>query len=647
MSTETGRTNMGVRIPLDRLRDNRANESTVDGTTRRLERLERLATRRILAAVVLVALVGGTLMRITMLGDRPMHHDESIHATLSYQWWDAPDKSTYRYDPTYHGPFLYTVLHWIYPLFGVGVPQARLFPLFFGLLLMLSPLLLRRYLGRAGAWTAVGILAVSPIMTYYSRFLAHDMPAAFFAMCALTAFLTFRTAHTAGDIDRERRYLVLAAIATGLAFSVKATTFLYLFVFATFALFTWAADKFPTPPLVETLQNDVDARKRWMKLAFLTAGVFSFSYGLFQTSLFHSGFEGAFVEGLFTRVFTYWWGQHAIERVQGPVTYHARSMLLHELPVTLTVVGVLCTRLFRSRYGRIALGALGVIFLATVPWSWKISETIPALDGLLGILKMKTSGDIFLYVAAFVFGILGAYQYYAEKRKFLALLTYWTFATLAIYSYVGEKVPWLSVHVALPACLLAAVYVVQGWRRFVANRELPRFEWRQKAAIGMLAFFALWQFRIAYITTYVTAGTPNDLFSQVHNTKDVRFIVDWIERVSYETGDRPEGISFAVVGTPVWAFYFHFIERGFKRFVLDTKSLDGTQRFVVLDEAAKKEKGEWLEQKGYKMSKFVHSGWWVPEHGKMSWESWLSYATSHRAPTSTGNTTMFVYYKLP
>ena len=156
---------------------------------------------------------------------------------------------------------------------------------------------------------------------------------------------------------------------------------------------------------------------------------------------------------------------------------------------------------------------------------------------------------------------------------------------------------------------------------------------------------ALWQFRIAYLTTFVTAGTPNDLLSQVHNTKDVKFVVDWIERVSYETGERPEGIPFAVVGTPVWAFYFHFIERGFKRFVLDTNGLDGTQRFVVLDENAKKEKGEWLEQNGYKMAKFVHSGWWVPEHGKMTWAGWLSYAITHRPPTPVGTTSMWVYYK--
>lgn len=635
---------MGVRIPLDR---SRVNEPTVDGTTKRLERLERLATRRMLAVAMMVALAGGVILRVALLGDRPMHHDESIHATLSYQWWDTPEKSTYRYDPTYHGPFLYTVLHWMYPLLGVGVAQVRMFPLIFGLLLMLSPLLLRRYLGRAGAWTAVGLLAISPIMTYYSRFLAHDMPAAFFAMGTLAALLAFRTAHQAKDAILERRYLLLAALSTGLAFSVKATTFLYLFVFATFMLFAWAVDRFPRPALVDELKGDAETRSRWLKVGVLALGVFCFSYGLFQTSLFHSGFEGAFVEGLFTKVFSYWWNQHAIERVQGPVTYHARSMLLHELPVTLAIVGVLCTRLFRQRYGRVALGGLGVLFLATVPFSWKIAETTPALVSLLGILKMKGSADIFLYGVAFVFGILGAYQYYVDGRKFMAFLTYWTFATLSIYSYVGEKVPWLTVHVALPACLMAAVYAVQGWRRFVANRELPQFQWRRAAAIGLLAITVLWQFRIGYITTYITAGTPNDLLSQVHNTKDVKFVVDWIERVSYETGDRPEGISFAVVGTPVWAFYFHFIERGFKRFVLDTKSLDGTQRFVVLDENAKKEKGEWLEQSGYRVAKFVHSGWWVPEHGNMTWGSWLSYAISHRPPTTTGTTSMWVYYKNP
>jgi predicted membrane-bound mannosyltransferase len=45
------------------------------------------------------------------------------------------------------------------------------------------------------------------------------------------------------------------------------------------------------------------------------------------------------------------------------------------------------------------------------------------------------------------------------------LLTWWALATFALYSWAGEKMPWLTVHVALPIVLLGAWALarVLGW----------------------------------------------------------------------------------------------------------------------------------------------------------------------------------------
>ncbi|HMO57661.1 MAG TPA: TIGR03663 family protein [Roseiflexaceae bacterium] len=45
------------------------------------------------------------------------------------------------------------------------------------------------------------------------------------------------------------------------------------------------------------------------------------------------------------------------------------------------------------------------------------------------------------------------------------LLAYWSIATMGLYSWAGEKMPWLTIHVALPMVLLAAWAVarVVGW----------------------------------------------------------------------------------------------------------------------------------------------------------------------------------------
>ena len=57
-----------------------------------------------------VCVIGGgytglsAALHLVGLGERSFHHDEAIHAKLSY---DLAFAKSYRYDPTYHGPLLY------------------------------------------------------------------------------------------------------------------------------------------------------------------------------------------------------------------------------------------------------------------------------------------------------------------------------------------------------------------------------------------------------------------------------------------------------------------------------------------------------------------------------------------------------------
>ncbi len=591
--------------------------------------------RRIARYAAISVIVLGVTMRILYLDARPLHHDEAIHATLSFQAWENPEKSTYRYDPTYHGPFLYTVLSHIFPTFGVGIAQARLFPLFFGLLDTFTPLLLIPWIGNLGAWIAVLLLSVAPLFTYYSRFLAHDMPSIFFMVTSVACFLRYRQ-------HRDPRWLYGAAALMGVLFSVKAVGFLYCFMFLTFGMLYWVFDREHDSPAA-SVKAFVGDTKPW----FTALACFCVAYGFFQTSLFK--FPDAFVEGLFTKVFSYWWGQHSIERVKGPVSFHLRSLALHDLPVLLSVLAGLSAVFMKHRFGKAILAVTAALFLAMVPWSWNAANALSFLGPVVTFFKIQTSGDLFTYLLCALFGLGGAWA--ASRwtdgpidRKVLSFLVYWCFASLAIYSYVGEKVPWLATHVSFPFTILASVFLAY-WAKEAWPRLSTAASWK-RAAVGITAGLALlYQARIAYLVTFLKAGEPTDLLSQVHNTKDVNFVMDWMKRISFETGDRTEGISLAIVGQPVWAFYFHLIDGGYKKFVLDAKSIDGTQRFAIVDEKTKAEIDDKMQAWGYRLTKLNHSGWWVPEHGTVTWADWFAYAWSRRPATPTGITPMFVYFK--
>jgi uncharacterized protein (TIGR03663 family) len=60
------------------------------------------------------------------------------------------------------------------------------------------------------------------------------------------------------------------------------------------------------------------------------------------------------------------------------------------------------------------------------------------------------------------FGTLGIVYFLRKKEKntaFFLFLSYWAIASLMLYSYLQEKVPWLVVHIVLPFGILAGAYL--------------------------------------------------------------------------------------------------------------------------------------------------------------------------------------------
>ena len=67
--------------------------------------------------------------RFDHLGDKPHHHDESMHSFYSYQLFKDGD---YEYNPMMHGPFQFHGNAFMYYLFGVSNATSRYLAAFFG-----------------------------------------------------------------------------------------------------------------------------------------------------------------------------------------------------------------------------------------------------------------------------------------------------------------------------------------------------------------------------------------------------------------------------------------------------------------------------------------------------------------------------------
>jgi uncharacterized protein (TIGR03663 family) len=131
------------------------------------------------------------------------------------------DSGVFFYRPIVHGPFLQIVNRHVFALLGASDASARLVVAVLGGLLPASVWLLRAHLDDAELLAVAAVLALDPLLLYFSRFSRADVPLAVFA------FVAFAFAVRASDTGRAR-HLLAAGFAAGLATTTKENVLVYL-----------------------------------------------------------------------------------------------------------------------------------------------------------------------------------------------------------------------------------------------------------------------------------------------------------------------------------------------------------------------------------------------------------------------------------
>jgi uncharacterized protein (TIGR03663 family) len=134
-------------------------------------------------------LIVAALLRFAALTFKPFHHDEGVNGFfLTGLFRDG----VYKYDPTnYHGPSLYyfaLLSSWI---FGLDDLAVRVVVAVFGFLTVALVFRLRRYLGTIGTLVAAALVALSPGLTFFSRYFIHEILLVFFTFACAICVLKF------------------------------------------------------------------------------------------------------------------------------------------------------------------------------------------------------------------------------------------------------------------------------------------------------------------------------------------------------------------------------------------------------------------------------------------------------------------------
>jgi predicted membrane-bound mannosyltransferase len=494
------------------------------------------------------------LSRLWQLGDHALHHDETLHA---YYSWRLLSGEGYLHDPLLHGPFLYHINALVFFLFGDNDTTARLAAALFGTLLPLSAWLLRRDFGRRTALITAVLLLISPTALYVGRFARHDIFSVVFELVVFAALLRFLS-------TRQRGWLITAACAYALMFANQETSFLYLLIIGlpllAVGLYQLAPRLLPlfgalplllallifvlpgeavvdgsnsalrnpdgtmqfTPgPLfgwapLETADNSYALRVRmrddagglWRGLSGYLGDI-----GLF---LRHPAIISALLLSGAALGVLIWY----LRRPHADGRSRAQQALAAGVPAALVLQAAWNARRAALLPAVVIAATLFTGFFTN--WLGIISGSAGALLYWLAQHNVERGGQPLHYYVVqlavyepLIFGgaAAGSLLLLRELRRGGAaalrnlLLLSWAAGALLIYSWAGEKMPWLTLHISVPLTIITAELTSRAWRRTAPLRR--RRDQRADAWLVPAAVLLIGALGYLLVTVTVAAGVDS------------------------------------------------------------------------------------------------------------------------------------------
>jgi len=454
------------------------------------------------------------------LGSRALHHDESIHA----QWSWSLLQGAYRHSPVFHGPLYYHVEGLVFLVFQANDYTSRLSAAIFGAALCALPLLMRKQLGRAGTLAAVAFLALSPTLVYYSRFFREDIYMGLFTLLMVAAMwryledgrhrwlYVFAAAFTCNVLTKEGAFLAVAVFLVYLDVYLAAKLATQTLVGRSRRYFQQELELLTDAAGGVSPDAEIEARARqrsdinvgWRRAA-LTLGFAPFAWIIAALWPFLGSLRSRFdwdedlprpgdllvlLGTLTLPLLTPLSRDYILERfdliekdrlswelnLQRDIA-RRDAIALGGLFAVTTSIAAFAGLQWKPRLWTIAALACAFFYLTLMtslwtnldgivsgPWGsldyWHTQQDVSRGDQPWFYYYMLMPAYEFLPLALCIGGIWWAT---VRGTAFSRFLVFWLVGMWLALSWGAEKMPWLNVHLALPACILAAWVVQRAW----------------------------------------------------------------------------------------------------------------------------------------------------------------------------------------
>ena len=476
-------------------------------------------------ALIVVALA----TRLWGLGVRVQSHDESLHTKYS---WNLYVGQGFQHTPLMHGPFLFHATALSYFLFGDNDFTARLAVALIGVAVVAFPYLVRRWIGRGGALIASFLLLISPSIAYYSRYIRHDIPVILWALIVFFAIFSYLRDGRDRWLYVMAAGVSLMFATKEVAFIYNAIFGFFLVgVFIWQALRRDWGDRERLKQAVGAALIGIALGVLILSIGILSQGGSGeeTQSGLPAWALVGGAVAAAALVGGLVTLLIGTWQDLRDYPVFDLIILLGTLCLPFLSPIPIAVVGLdpvdyTTPTIYYS--GAILAIVFAVSAAIGLVWNWRRWSIAAAIHYAISIIlfttvftngsgiasgfvgsmgywlaqqEVKRGGQpwyyygivvpLYEYLPLLLTIVTGSYlavrsavrarrdsRSYTRPAKldsqnlFVPFVLWWTGSAWVIYSYAGEKMPWLTVHLALPMILLGA----WGVGRFV-----KAIDWRQ------------------------------------------------------------------------------------------------------------------------------------------------------------------------
>lgn len=553
-------------------------------------------------ALLLLAAV----LRLSGLGAAPLDAAEAAEALAAYRSAHLLPPQMVELFPTAPvSPFLCHANTLLFALFDGGDGLARLLPALAGVLLVLTPLLLRRYLGFWGALGMGLLLALSPTAILASRTLDGTMPAALGVMllagCAINYLDSWRL-----------RMVTLGALGLALALTSGPAAWgllLGLAVVVGVALLIWSKQlEWLRPMLAPALRRGLTV-----------AGVALLALG---------GGLGLHLPGLAdtAQQFLLWLGRVGAAAAPGPSPL--TLLLVYEPLLLLAALGGLAVAIQR----RHMFGLLWALWAAVSAAQLALMPGRQPFDLLWLLLPLSGLGGLAIQRLA---DSLAAYGHWLNEGLHLPIsLVLWAHGWLALARYARTSEP-TSLFVAILTVLLQ-VFLTAAFGFALATPETEE-EDELKAllrsggetalragALSVGVFLLAVTLSFGWGLAHVRPGDPRELAVRDALAPEIRVLAQVIERAAQLNSGTDTEIDVGFLGPADPALVW--LLRRFDLQAVTPQTLDPQAELVVIATAYEQAPADWVGER------FVLRRGWVPPATGYERARWWLYRETSTSP---------------